>query len=122
MESIWLDRDLADRLVAGVDWDSLTYDPDTGLNCFNGEPFTGASKTRQKDGRLQGLTHYKGGVAHGVSIGWYPSGQISVYSEMEDDVYHGLHIEWNEDGTKRTEERYLNGRLVKHSGSEMAGG
>lgn len=28
---------------------------------------------------------------------------------MEDDVYHGWHIEWDEDGTKRAETHYTYG-------------
>ena len=39
-------------------------------------------------------------------------GQIRLYSEMSNDVYHGWHIEWDADGTKTVEEYYDRGRLV----------
>src|SRR5688572_7748639 len=100
---MWLDREQADRLVEGLDFNVLTYDPDTGLYRLNGEPFSGARKTRWPKGTLRSLTQMRNGVAHGISVGWYENGQIRSYSEMENDVYHGWHIVWNEDGTKRAE-------------------
>ena len=110
MDAMWFDRDSVDTLIEGVDFKALKYDPDTGLYCLNGEPFTGVSKTRGRDGRLQGLGYHKDGVERGVSVAWYANGQIHLYSEMEDDVYHGWHVEWNEDGTKRLETHYRHGR------------
>lgn len=109
MDEMWLDRDRVDRLIAGIDFSELEYDPDTGLYCLNGEPFTGVSKVRGELGNLEGLSHHKGGVEQGISVGWYPNGQIEVYSEMEDDVYHGWHIEWDEEGNKLVETHYTNG-------------
>jgi hypothetical protein len=53
MDPLWLDRELADRLVAGVAWEALEYDPGTGLYCRDGEPFTGVAKARWRHGILQ---------------------------------------------------------------------
>src|SRR3954463_16378111 len=109
VDPMWLDRDLVGKIIEGVEFKELKYDPDNGLYCLNGEPFTGVSKTRGQTGKLDGLSQHKGGVEEGVSVGWYPNGQIEMYSEMEDDVYHGWHIEWEEDGTKRLETHYTMG-------------
>ena len=110
MDPMWLNRNLADRLVEGVDFGALKYDPDTGVYCLNGEPFTGVTKERWPDGTLRGLGYLRDGVEHGVSVAWHPNGQIHLYSEMADDVYHGWHREWDEDGTKQVEEHYREGR------------
>jgi antitoxin component YwqK of YwqJK toxin-antitoxin module len=110
MDPMWLDRDSVDRLVEGIDWEALTYDPDTGQYCLTGKPFTGVTKNRWRDGTLRSLGHHKDGVENGVSVAWYPNGQIKLYSEMEDDVYHGWHMEWSEDGAKRVEAHYTEGR------------
>jgi antitoxin component YwqK of YwqJK toxin-antitoxin module len=117
MEPMWLDRELADKVIAGVDKTELNYDPDTGQYCLRGEPFTGVVKTRWPDGRLDGLGHLKDGVEDGVSVGWYPNGQIEVYSEMKDDVFDGWHLEWDEDGTKRVEEFYRAGLRAEPAAS-----
>lgn len=109
---MWLDREAVDMLIEGIDFKALKYDPDTGQYCLNGEPFTGVTKTRWKDGSLRGLSHHKDGVDCGVSVAWYLNGQIHLYSEMEDDVYHGWHMEWSEDGAKHVEAHYTAGRLV----------
>jgi antitoxin component YwqK of YwqJK toxin-antitoxin module len=116
MDAIWLNRELIDGLVEGIDFKALKYDPDTGLYCLNGEPFTGVTKTRGPDGRLRSIGHHRDGVDHGISVAWYASGQIKLYSEMENDVYHGWHIEWDEDGSKRVEAHYTRGRLDKRAG------
>lgn len=112
MDPMWLDRELVDRAVEGIDERLLKYDPDTGQYCLHGEPFTGVAKTRTPDGRLDGLSHLKDGVEQGVSVAWHPNGQIRCYSEMIDDVYEGWHFEWDEGGTKRVEERYSEGRKL----------
>jgi antitoxin component YwqK of YwqJK toxin-antitoxin module len=88
---------------------ALRYDPDTGLYCLGEEPFTGVSNTRHRTGKLRSLTQLRGGVACGVSVGWHGSGRINLYSEMDDDVYHGWHMEWDERGTKQVEQHYTNG-------------
>src|SRR5262245_14016166 len=111
MDPLWFDRDRVDTMFEGIAEERLKYDPDTGLYCLDGVPFTGVSKTRDANGKLDGLSQHKGGVEQGVSVAWYANGQIELYSEMDDDVYHGLHIEWDEDGTKRVEQRYANGVL-----------
>jgi antitoxin component YwqK of YwqJK toxin-antitoxin module len=110
MDPMWLDRASVDRLIEGIDSRALKYNPDTGQYCLNDEPFTGVTKTRRKDGGLQGLCHHRDGVECGVSVAWHPNGQIHLYSEMENDVYHGWHMEWNEDGTKRMEAHYTKGQ------------
>jgi antitoxin component YwqK of YwqJK toxin-antitoxin module len=113
MDPMWLDGELVDRTVAGIDFGSLKYDPDTGQYCLDGVPFTGAAKTRRPDGRLEGVSHLKDGVEHGVSVGWYPDGQIEVYSEMEEGVCHGRHMEWDEGGAKLVDDYYTEGRLIE---------
>jgi antitoxin component YwqK of YwqJK toxin-antitoxin module len=112
MDPMWLDRELVDRSVEGIDDRLLKYDPDTGQYCLQGEPFTGVAKTRKPDGRLDGLSHLKDGVECGLSVAWHSNGQIRCYSEMADDVFDGWHFEWDEDGTRRVADRYAAGRKI----------
>jgi uncharacterized protein (TIGR02996 family) len=114
---VWLDRDLVDRLVEAVDFTTLEYDPDLGLYCLNGEPFTGVTKTRERDGTLRAIGYQKDGLEYGLSVAWYPRGRIHLYSEMEADVYHGWHMEWNENGTKKVQAHYKMGR--RHDAGRM---
>jgi len=109
MDAMWLNRESVDQQLVGVDFTELRYDPDSGLYCHNGEPFTGVSKARAANGKLDGLAHHRAGVEEGVSVGWYPNGRIRVYSEMSDDVYHGWHIEWDEEGNKLVETHFTMG-------------
>jgi antitoxin component YwqK of YwqJK toxin-antitoxin module len=108
---MWLDREAVDRLIEGIDFNALKYDPDSGQYCLNGVPFTGVTKTRFRDGALCSLCHCENGVERGVSVNWHPNGRLHLYSEMEDDVYHGWHMEWSEDGTEQVEVHYTAGRL-----------
>jgi hypothetical protein len=109
MDPMWLDRDFVDKVVEGIDASALMYDPDTGLYCQHGEPFTGVTKTRWWNGKLRAISHLKNGVAHGLAVVWHANGQIREYSEMADDVLHGWHTEWNEDGSQLVEEHYTEG-------------
>ena len=115
MDPIWLNRDRADREVKGVDERKVKYDPDLGVYCYHGEPFTGVSIQRYSDGSLDSLVHLVDGVAHGVTVSWRLNGQIALYREMAHDVRHGLSIEWAEDGTKLSEANYHDGRLVRYT-------
>jgi hypothetical protein len=112
MDPKWLDRDRMDREIQGVEMAALGYSGRLGRYVVAGVPFTGACKRRGGDGLLAAVGHFKDGVPEGVSVSWYASGQIKIYSEMADDVYHGWHIEWDADGTKTVEEYYDRGRLV----------
>ncbi|MCE9562808.1 MAG: hypothetical protein K8U57_12245 [Planctomycetes bacterium] len=112
MDAVWRDRERVDRTVEGIDDRLLKYDPDTGQYCFQGEPFTGVAKTRRPDGQLDGLSHLRDGIEHGVSVAWHPNGQIRCFSEMAGDVYDGWHYEWAEDGTELVAERYAAGRKL----------
>ncbi len=112
MDPKWLDRDRIDNEIRAVDFSTLTYDHDFGIYCRDGEPFTGVSCRRHADGKLQGMMHHAEGQVTGVSVAWYPNGQIKLYSEMHSDTLHGLHLEWAKDGTKSAEQRYRRGELV----------
>lgn len=63
MDPIWLNRTSVDRLIEGIDFKVLKYDPDTGQYCLSGEPFTRITKSRHKDGSLQGLSLGRGSEA-----------------------------------------------------------
>jgi antitoxin component YwqK of YwqJK toxin-antitoxin module len=110
MDPMWLDRDLADKMEEGIAYEMLDYDEGIGVYYLNGDPFTGVTKLRGRDGKLEALSHFKGGVEYGVAVAWYPNGQIYLYNEMEGNACHGWHIEWNEDGTRRVESYYQHGR------------
>ncbi len=111
MDKIWFNRELVDNQIEGIDFKELNYDPDTGQYCYNGEPFTGVSKLRDREGkRLESIAYHKDGVEQGVSVSWYPNGQIEIYAEMDNDVSHGWYREWDEDGTLRVEQHYTHGR------------
>ncbi|MSQ94818.1 MAG: hypothetical protein EXR98_09720 [Gemmataceae bacterium] len=112
MDAKWLDRDRIDTEIRTVDFSTLIYDHDFGIYCCHGEPFTGVSCGRHADGKLQSIVHHAEGQITGVSVAWYPNGQIKHYSEMHSDTLHGLHMEWANDGTKSTEQRYRRGELL----------
>lgn len=111
MEPMWHDRETVDRSIDGIAFTTLKYDPDTGLYCLNDVPFTGVTKTRFRDGTLRSLAHHENGVERGVTVKWHPNGKLHLYSEMEDDVFHGWHMEWSEDGILQVEAHYTEGRL-----------
>src|SRR4051812_39496748 len=118
MDPSWLDRELVDQKLKGVDDSEVTYDQELGVYCYRGKPFTGVCIQRFPDERLNSVVHFVRGLAHGISAAWYPNGQIELYNEMAADVYHGLHLKWSEDGTKQVEERYHEGRLIPRSGQK----
>jgi antitoxin component YwqK of YwqJK toxin-antitoxin module len=115
MNPTWLNRDAAEARVAGVALPdtALGYNPGDGRYYFKGEPFTGVTTTRWSGGELESVVHYRDGLTHGVSVGWYPDGKPMVYTEMEYETAHGWHIEWAEDGTKTVEVRYEHGVEVE---------
>ena len=112
MDPKWLDREGVDQAMTAIDFRELVFDNDLGVYCHGGEPFTGLSFRRSADGRLQSIVHYAEGLATGVTVVWYPGGQIKSYSEMHSDTLHGLHIEWAKDGAKTIEQRYRRGKLL----------
>jgi len=112
MDPLWLDRERVDREVKSIDYGALAFDNDLGVYCLQGEPFTGACAQRYPDGKLQSIMHHAEGLAHGVTAVWFANGQIHLYSEMHSDTPHGLHIEWDKDGTRILEEHYRRGKLV----------
>ena len=97
---------VADAAVVAVDFTALGHDGEG--YCLGGEPFTGLCKTRWR-GVLRAVSGLEGGLECGVSVAWHDSGRIELYSEMQGDVYHGRHAEWDEDGTPRVDERYVHG-------------
>lgn len=113
MDLMWLDRERVDREIPSIAFGVLTFDNDLGVYCHDGEPFNGVCSQRYPDGKLQSLMHNAEGLATGITAAWYPSGQIMLYSEMHSDVQHGLHIEWDKDGSKTIEERYRRGQLIE---------
>jgi antitoxin component YwqK of YwqJK toxin-antitoxin module len=112
VDPFWLDRDRVDREIKAVDFSELDYDPGLGLYCYRGEPFTGACLQRYPDGKLENVVQNIDGLTSGVTVVWHPNGRIKLYRELENDLRHGVWIEWAEDGTKVAEQRYHRGRLV----------
>jgi len=108
----WISRDSVESWIVGHDFASLAYDPDIGLYCLGDAPFSGNVLHRWRNGKLRAVAQYAGGVAHGVSVGWYPDGEIEFYREMGDGVGHGWHIEWSQSGVKESEAQYIEGRKV----------
>ena len=99
MDESWLDRDWVAANITGVDFQDLGYVPGAGLYYWEEEPFTGISMNRLPDGLLWGIVHFRNGLEHGLSVGWYRDGRVRIYNEMEEGVCHGWHRKWSEDGT-----------------------
>jgi hypothetical protein len=118
MDTFWTDRAAVEKRLPAdaVDFDALDYDYDRTQYCLGGEPFTGFTAQRFPDGGLESVVTYRDGVADGVSVGWYPSGQIEQYSDLRAESLHGTHREWDEDGELVTDEVYADG--VRVSGDE----
>lgn len=112
MDPIWLDRDRVDHELQLVDYGSLTYDPDMGLYLHHDEPFTGTCAQRYPDGKLENIVQMTNGLNCGVTVIWYDSGRVNIYSELRDGVRHGKFIEWAEDGVIVKERVYDQGRLT----------
>lgn len=120
MDDFWFDRaDVEKRLPPDtIDFDSLTYDYDMALYCLVGQPFTGFTVQRHPDGTLESVVTYRDGVADGVSVGWFASGQIEQYTETRGEMLHGLNREWSEDGKLTTDEVNENDVRVSGFGSD----
>jgi hypothetical protein len=113
MDERWLDRDWASAQISGMDFSELKYDPDTGQYCHHGVPYSGTSITRFRNGQLRGIANFLNGYADGISVGWHVDGTPYVYNEMKQDVTHGWHVEWNEDGSIKEKFKCNMGRAIR---------
>jgi antitoxin component YwqK of YwqJK toxin-antitoxin module len=91
-----------------VNWDELEDHLINGelLVTYLGKPFTGTAFELYANGQLLGEVNFQEGLRHGVSQGWYPTGQREFENHLEGDVGHGLSQSWYESGQLRSQELY----------------
>ena len=108
----WLDRGAVDSHIEGANMSALGYDDCEARYLLYGKPFTGFTKLRDSDGTLRSICRLTDGIEHGLSVAWYPNGQIRIYAETARSVWHGLVVEWDEHGRKLRADKYDEGLLV----------
>jgi len=64
----------------------------------NGELFTGALFSKNEDGQLEVLEHYKNGMLNGSSARWYRSGQKQMEANFKNGRLNGYFKGWFENG------------------------
>lgn len=109
----WMDRDAVDARVKSIDQAELGYDDCEARYLLGDQPFTGFSAIRYADGTLSSLAEYRDGIEEGVSVAWYPGGQIEVFAQMAESVYHGIVAKWDEKGTRIGVSHYNRGLEVE---------
>lgn len=108
----WFDRESSIARAQPVEPLQLVYDMDICGYLLNGMPFTGYYLGRDTDGAIRSLTQLTAGIEQGVSVGWYPGGQIEYYNQTARSVLHGLAVVWNEEGAILHKHVYDRGILV----------
>ena len=84
-----------------------------GVNIFLGEPYTGSCLTYNKSYTLKtGLESYVEGKVEGVSIGYYPSGEVEYIGYRENGEINGDYIKFHENGEIAITGQFKNGLYV----------
>jgi len=76
------------------------------------QPFSGLVVEDWQPGRRRTEVTIRDGRAHGLSRGWYESGQIEVEERFVRGVSHGTRTRWHADGAKKSEVKIRDGRLA----------
>lgn len=76
------------------------------------KPFTGTLIEDYAPGKRKLAIEIRDGKAHGVSRGWFESGQQEVEEHFVQGVSHGTRTRWFENGTRKSEEHIEQGKLV----------
>ena len=75
------------------------------------EPLEGGVTLDINEGEgLRWEWYYKEGAIDGVSMGWYPNGQLKQERRRKNGKHHGLWTEWFDNGKKKSEGIYKNGK------------
>jgi len=75
------------------------------------EPFDGTLVEYFAGQTMKASIEIKDGNAHGVTRGWYESGQVEVEEHFTEGVSHGLRTRWHANGQKRSEVEVVDGKL-----------
>lgn len=76
------------------------------------QPFTGLLVEYWSPGRLRAEVAIRDGRAHGLSRGWYESGQLEVRESFVRGVSHGTRTRWYAEGVKKSEVMIRDGQLA----------
>lgn len=77
-----------------------------------GQPFNGLLVEYFTDNVRHSAVEINDGRAHGVTRGWYPTGQLEVEEHFVTGVSHGLRTRWYENGSKKSQANIVAGELA----------
>lgn len=83
-----------------------------GITTRDGSPFSGIAYEKYISGRIRLIDHYRDGVKHGLSLGWYENGAIHRAFQYQKGIRHGACLSWYPNHQKQIDSRYHQGRLV----------
>ena len=99
-------------LEQGVPWDNLVeeYMSDLVLRPDGDVPFTGLAYELSEDGKnLLFYGEYQGGLLHGISIFYYPNGNLKSKDTVFHGTGHGWSRRWDEQGNLIFLGEYIHG-------------
>ena len=76
-----------------------------------GERFTGTLVERYSSTAIRARIEIRDGLAHGLSLGWYDTGEAEVRENFVAGRSHGLRTRWFKSGQRRSEAEIQDGRL-----------
>ncbi|MFI5839929.1 toxin-antitoxin system YwqK family antitoxin [Catenuloplanes sp. NPDC051500] len=91
-----------------ISFDSLDMD-DEDRYCTDAGPFTGEATTSYPDGSQYATQQFKDGFKDGPEREFHQNGRLAMEGEWKYGIQIGVHREWYEDGTPKTELDYTNG-------------
>ena len=84
-----------------------------GVNIFLGEPYTGSCLTYNDTFTVKtGLESYVNGKIEGVSMGYYPSGEVDYIGYRKNGEINGDYIKFHENGEIAITGQFKNGLYV----------
>jgi antitoxin component YwqK of YwqJK toxin-antitoxin module len=95
---------MADNFDASIRvlYDDIDY-TDDDLYVYDGKPFTGIGFEIEQDGTVVSELEFVQGKLHGMSRGFYSSGQLEEETPYVNGLKHGVEREWFESGVLRRE-------------------
>ncbi len=76
-----------------------------------GERFTGTLVERYSSTAIRARIQIRDGLAHGLSLGWYDTGEPEVHESFVNGRSHGVRTRWYKNGNRRSEAEIQDGRL-----------
>lgn len=95
-----------------------TYYPTAGKNCegtYVDDAYNGLSECFYPDGSKKIIANYKSGQFNGVYKRFNEIGNIVVLANYTDNEIDGDFLEYYDDGTLKTESKYIKGKPVSYS-------